>query len=335
MLPRSRVLPGLGADLRLAAGLFAPVAALLRHPLTVEEARAELARRLARREADFLALVRDAVYGDPTSVYRRLLQHAGCEYADLERLVGQDGVEGALRQLLHEGVYLSVDEAKGRQPIVRGRLTVPWSPNALSNPLAARHVPVATSGSRGAPTVVLMDLAYIRDHGVNVCLAVEAAGGADWAKAVWEVPGGGALYRMLKLSSFGTRVVRWFTQIDPAEPDLHPRYRWSHRLVRWASLAAGAPLPAPVHAPLGNPLPVGRWMAEVVRRGGTPWIRTFPSSAVRACQAALEAGIDLTGARFTVAGEPVTDAKLEAIRRSGAQATPRYGAIETGSLAWG
>jgi hypothetical protein len=76
-------------------------------------------------------------------------------------------------------------------------------------------------------------------------------------------------------------------------------------------------------------------MAEVVRRGGTPWIRTFPSSAVRACQAALDAGLDLAGARFTVSGEPVTDAKLEAIRRSGAQAAPRYGAIETGPLAWG
>ena len=140
---------------------------------------------------------------------------------------------------------------------------------------------------------------------------------------------------MLKLSSFGTRAARWFTQVDPADPALHPRYRWSHRLVRWASLAAGAPLPGPVHAPLGDPLPVARWMADVVRRGGTPWIRTFPSSAVRACQAALEAGIDLTGARFTVSGEPVTDAKLEAIRRSGAQVTPRYGTIETGSLAWG
>jgi hypothetical protein len=55
---------------------------------------------------------------------------------------------------------------------------------------------------------------------------------------------------------------------------------------------------------------------------------------VRACQAAREAGIDLTGARFTASGEPVTEAKLEAIRRSGAVATPRYGAMETGPMAW-
>ena len=322
-------------DLRVAAGLAGSVIRLLRHPVTPAEARGELARRLAQREQAFLALARDAIYGNPGSVYRRLLRHVGCEYGDLERLVGLNGLEAALRTLLRQGVHLTVDESKGRQPVVRGSLTVPPHPDMIRNPLAGRHVPVASSGSRGSPAAILMDLAFVRDHGVNVCLALEGAGGAHWVKAVWEVPGGAALYRMLKLSSFGTRVARWFTQVDPADPGLHPRYRWAHRLVRWASLAGGTPLPGPVHAPLDDPLPVARWMAEVVRRGGTPWIRTFPSSAVRACQAAVAAGVDLAGARFTVAGEPVTDAKLQAIRRSGAQATPRYGTVETGSIAWG
>jgi hypothetical protein len=180
-----------------------------------------------------------------------------------------------------------------------------------------------------------MDLACIRDHGVNTCLALEASGGAGWVKAVWAVPGGAALYRVLKLSSFGKRVTRWFTQVDPAAPGLHPRYRWSHRLVRWMSLAAGSPLPGPEYAPLDDPLPVVRWMAAVVREGGTPWIRTLPSSAVRACRAAVDAGIELTGARFTVSGEPVSAAKLDAIRRSGAEVTPRYGSIETGTIGYG
>jgi hypothetical protein len=325
----------LGIDLRGAAGLAGSVVRLLRRPVSLVEARAELAHRLAQPDQGFLALARGAIYGNPASVYRRLLGHVGCEYGDLERLVGQKGLEPALRDLLRQGVYLSVDEVKGRQPVVRGSLTVPVHPDMVRNPLARRHVPVASSGSRGSPTMTLMDLAFVRDHGVNVCLALEAAGGSDWVKAVYAVPGGAALYRMLKLSSFGTRVARWFTQVDPATPGLDPRYRWSHRLVRWTSLAAGVPLPDPVPAPLDDPLPVGRWMAEVVRRGGTPWIRTFPSSAVRACQAAVDAGIDLTGARFTISGEPVTDAKLDAIRRSGAQGAPRYGAMETGPIAWG
>lgn len=325
----------LGASLKTAAALAWPLVAFLRRPIGLPEARAELARRLPLRERDFLALVRDAVYANPESISCRLLRHAGCEYGDLERLVLQDGLDAALRRLLRAGVYLTVDEAKGRRPVVRGSLTVQVAPRALANPLAARHVPVASSGSRGARTMILMDLAFIRDHGVNTCLAVDAAGGAAWVKAAWEVAGGAALYRMLKLSSFGSRVARWFTQVDPADPGLHPRYRWTHRLVRAASIVAGAPLPGPVPAPLDDPLPVARWMADVVRRGGTPWIRTLPSSAVRACQAAVAGGIDLAGARFTISGEPVTNAKLEAIRRSGAEATPRYGSMETGPLAWG
>jgi hypothetical protein len=299
------------------------------------EAREELARRLARRERDFLDLVRDAVYANPASVYRRLLRHVGCEPGDLERLVAQRGLEGALRELLRQGVYLTVDEVKGRCPVVRGGLTLPVGPDSLANPLAARHVPVMSSGSRGAGTALSMDLAFIRDHGVNTCLALDAWGGSGWVKGVWAVPGGAALYRMLKLGSFGTPVARWFTQVNPAAPGLHPRYRWSHRLARWVSLATATPLPPPVHAPLDDPLPVARWMTEVVRRGGTPWIRTMPSSAVRACQAAVDAGIDLAGAWFTISGEPVTDAKLAAIRLSGARATPRYGAMETGPMAWG
>lgn len=307
----------------------------LRRPLTVSTAGEILARRLVERPHAFLALIRDAVYGHPASVYRQMLRHVGCEYGDLERLVREDDVEGALRRLLDLGVYLTVDESKGRQPIVRGTLTLWAVPASLTNPLVTGHAPVSSSGSRGTGTTVLMELACIRDHGVNTALALAAYQGTGWVKAVWGVPGGAALYRILKLSSFGHRVARWFTQVDPAAEGLHPRYRWSHRLVRWASLTTGAPLPGPEHAPLDEPLPVARWMAAVVREGGTPWIRTLPSSAVRACQAAVDARIDLTGARFTVSGEPVSAAKIQAIRRSGAAVTPRYGSMETGPIGYG
>ena len=110
----------LGIDLRVAAGLAGSVARLLRHPLSLAEARGELARRLAQREQDFLALARDAIYGHPASVYRRLLHHVGCELGDLDRLVRREGLEEALRQRLRQGVHMTVDEAKGRRPVVRG-----------------------------------------------------------------------------------------------------------------------------------------------------------------------------------------------------------------------
>ncbi len=110
-----------GSD--VAAGLrFVPrLPSFLRRPFTIEEARATLRRRLEHRGADFLWLARRAIYEHAASPYRALLNLAGCEYGDLERMVTQDGVEATLRTLYHSGVYLSVEEFKGRRPVVRGQ----------------------------------------------------------------------------------------------------------------------------------------------------------------------------------------------------------------------
>ncbi|MGH7319589.1 MAG: hypothetical protein ACRELA_08185, partial [Candidatus Rokuibacteriota bacterium] len=51
--------------LRLAARL----PGFLRHPLALDEARAIVAARLARRETSFLDVVRRGVYEHPTSQY--------------------------------------------------------------------------------------------------------------------------------------------------------------------------------------------------------------------------------------------------------------------------
>ena len=180
-----------------------------------------------------------------------------------------------------------------------------------------------------------MDLAFIRDLAVNTCLVLEARGGREWLKANWEVPGGGALYHVLMYSGFGAPQVRWFSQIDPGAPELPPRYRWSPRVMRWASLLAGVPLPAPEHVPIEAPLPIADWALSVRRTGQTPHFYTFPSSAVRLAQATLDAGRDLEGVQFLVGGEPVTPARLAAIRRAGAEALPGYGSIEGGVYGYG
>jgi len=321
-------------DLKAGVGFLTRLPSFLRHPLSVVESRAILKRRLEQREADFVALVRRAIYDHPPSPYRQLLRLAGCEYEDLEKLVSQDGVEGALRALFRHGVYLTVDEFKGRRPAARGSSAVAVDPARLRNPLTVFHVPIRSGGSRSRGTPVPIDLGFVRDCAVNTCLALNARGGAKWLKANWEVPGGGAMFRILKYSSFGAAQVRWFSQLDPATAGLHPRYRWSARVMRWGSVLAGVPLPRPQHVPIENPLPIADWMAEMLRTGHTPHLFTFPSSAVRLCQAAVDAGTDLTGAQLMVGGEPVTAVRLATIRRAGAQAVPRYGSIECGPIGY-
>ncbi len=302
----------------------------LRHPVGFEEARSILRRRLERREADFLSLLKHAVYDFVASPYRRLLAMAGCEYGDLEKLVTQDGVEGALGTLFRHGVYLTIDEVKGKRPAVRGGVAIAVNPGRLRNPGSAMHIPTRTSGSRGSGTPVGIDLACLRDAAANFCAVYEAQGGVGWRHAVWSVPGGAAMNQILRFSGFGAYPGHWFSQIDPAAPSLHPRYRWSARVMRWGSLMAGIPLPIPIHVSLEDPLPIVHWMAGVLRAGGTPHLSTFASSAVRLCQAARVAGVDLRGAQFTMSGEPTTAARLAAVRRDGVGALPQYGSSEAG-----
>jgi hypothetical protein len=318
-----------------AARFLGSLPGFLRRPVGSAEARATIGRRMERRGPDFLALVRRAVYGHAASPYRRLLHEAGCEYPDLERLVTREGVEGALRVLHRQGVYLTVDEFKGRRPAVRGSMVLPVDPRSLRNPASAAHLPVRSGGSRSAGTPFPIDLGFVRDCAVDTRVAFDAMGGAGSHKAIWEVPGAGAVFRILKYAGCGHVPARWFSQVDSADPTLHPRYRWSARAMGWGGILAGTRLPRPDHVPADDPLPIARWMVEVLRAGGVPHLRTFPSSAVNVCQAAHRAGLDLSGALLMVAGEPVTAARIRTMRAVGTRVWPRFGSMETGPLGFG
>ncbi len=319
----------------VGARLLWSVPRYLRQPIRPEEARAILAQRLTARETDFLTLARRAIYQHPGSPYRKLLELAGCQYGDLERLVRADGLEAALRALYRRGVYLTVDEFKGRRPAIRGSTTLDVQPTQLRNPGAAVYVPRYSSGSRGQGTPAPFDLAHLRDRAVDVTVWLEARGGLRWRHAIWGVPGGTSITHLLEYAAAGAPLVRWFSPVDPAAPGLHVRYRWMGRVLQAAGLLAGVAQPGPVHVPLEAPLPIARWMEDVLQAGEVPHLHTTASCAVRLCEAARQAGIDLRGARFTLRSEPLTPVRLAAIRESGAEALPRYASVETGPMAVG
>ncbi len=321
------------ADLVAGLGFVRELTRALRRPFDLPRAEAILRRRLATREDGFLALARRAIYGHPPSPYRRLLRAAGCDYADLARLVAAEGVEGALAELCRHGVYLAVDEFKGRRPVVRSGVSMTIEPRALFVPGVAGHVRVQTSGSRGAGSAVPIDLACVRDHAVNTHLTLAAAGGAAWRHAHWGVPGGAALVNLIEFALGGTPPARWFSQLDPAGARLHPRYRWSARGLRWGGRLAGVAFPAPEPAPPEDPAPILRWMAATLRAGAVPHLWTYASAAVRVCEAAWAAGVELAGAQFTAGGEPSTAARLAVVHRVGPRAWPRYGSTETDIIA--
>ena len=314
-------------EIAAGAAFAARLPWFLRRSYTVGEARTILRRRLERREADFVALARETIYPNPASPYRRLLEVAGCEYGDLARLVAQEGVEGALRALYRQGVYLTVEEFKGHRPAVRGGTAIDVDPGRCRNPRLAAHLSTQSSGSRRPRSTTAVSLEFVRDQAVDRCLSLDARGG-PWRLAQWDIPGGG-ITAMLTYSTGGSAPERWFSPVDPADPALHPRYRWSARALRWGSLLAGRPLPTPRHVPVDDPLPVAQWITDVRRVGGKPLLVAYTSPVVRLCRAALDAGLELDGARFSLWGEPLTDARLAVIRRTGADAFSVYATSET------
>jgi hypothetical protein len=302
--------------------------------MTRAEARAALRRSLEERHVAFLSMAR-TLLRDTASPYRELLALAGCEYGDLEKLVAQEGVEGALAVLFRRGVYLTLDELKGRRPVVRGSATVNVEPARLANPFARVELPAYSSGSRGTRTHVGIGLDAVREEAIGIALLHEACGDRGWRNAVWGVPGGWSILRILEFAAFGAAPERWFSQVDPRRSEVHARYRLSARALRWGGLLGGVRLPLPEHVSLDDPLPIARWMAAVRRSGGTPNLTGFASSAVRVCRAAAAAGLDVRGAWFTIGGEPVTPARVAAIQDVGGRVLPRYGATETGIIGQG
>ena len=296
-------------------------------PLTITESRLILRRRLERREEDFLDFMRRSVLANPASPYIPLFRQAGCEPGDLERLVRRDGLEGALQALFRAGIYLTADEYKGRRAVVRGNFSRTINPMQLRNPLMVPHYLATTSGSRGEATHVPLDIACIRDRAVNVYLALAARGGVRWHNAVWMIPGIGPV---LWYSSWARPVARWFWPIPMEARNLPSRYRWSARLVVWTSRLAGTSIPSPEPVSPDSPLPIARWMAKTIGDGKVPHVWGYPSSALRLCREALNAGVHLAGSQFTLTGEPVTEACLSAIRRVGAEAVPDYGSADSG-----
>ena len=274
------------------------------------------------------------MYPHPDSPYRRLLERAGCQYGDLERLVRTEGLEGALRALVGQGVFLTVAELRGRQPVVRGGLRFTLEPGALRNPRSAYHVPGQTGGSRSPGVALAIDLRFVRDVAADLAASMGARGAAGWQVAYWDVPGG-TIRPLLVCAKAGQPPHRWFSLVDTASPDVPGRYRWSARAIRWGSRLSGIRLPAPEHVPVSDPLPVARWMRQVLEAGQTPLLLTYSSPAVRLAEAARVAGLDLRGARLLIYGEPVTAARLAVIRRVGADALPLYIAMETWRLGEG
>lgn len=308
----------------------------LRAPLTLEGARRIVRERLERREANFLGLMERSVYGHAASPYLALLKLAGCELGDLGNLVWSKGLEGALGALREAGVYVTFEEFKGRKPIVRGGRTIETTPRAFDNPAARRDFTLNTGGSSGLASLVNQDLDYIAAGAPHHMLMLDAWGALDLPAVHWMnmLPGGGLRF-ILQRAHFGMSPDKWYAPVGWRESKSWVKYRAATAYMVFWMRAMGVRVSLPEVAELDEAGKIARYLRGKLDRGEPSLLLCNVSRALRVAVAAEEGGFDLSGLTVRVGGEPVTAAKMEAIRRSGARVIPAYGAVDTGSLGLG
>lgn len=321
--------------LRDFLGLLGSLHGFFAEPLTFEAARAVIRTRVEQRDGLFLAMAR-TTFLRPGSPYHTLLGLAGCAYRDLELLVGQRGVDSALRALQREGVYLSFEEYAAGEAR-RGEHLVRFRSSALDGPMGPGALTARTGGTRSQGRWINFHIDNLADQSApQFAVALEMFAGRSTPSLVWHLgfPSGAGLAACFALARLHRAPRRWFTLAPMPRAVLGPKghHRLFVQAARLQAARAGIRLPTPEHIPVGQ---VGRVLdaVRVIRQeDGRCLIYTTPSCAVRLAAEARRCGVSLENVTVLTSAEPLTRTKAEEIRKAGGHAFSFYASAEAGLI---
>lgn len=317
--------------LEFASGLRS----FLKTPVTINQARQVITNRLSQRQDNLLDSVKTNVYGNPVSPYMRLLSLVGCEYGDFEHMVRVTGIEETLETLAGQGVYVSLEEFKGIREAKRGSSSFTFEESDFDAPTRSGGLELRSGASRSAGTRTTYDIGSLTNYTVHRIFELSGAGAYGVPMGIWMpiLPGGGPR-TLLTAVKAGLRPARWFSQVGKPSGSTY-RDRLVTDFIVLAGRLFGSRLPRPEYTPLEQADHVAEWVSQNTRRFGGCFLNTYPSSALRVCQAAKEKGLNIEGLRCTGAGEPFTEGKRSEIEAVGARYTPSYASVETGIIGIG
>ena len=322
------------AEAQMLARFAAGLKPFLAETLTPEQARLMLAEAKANRTQAFLEILRRSVFGFPDKPYAWLFSRAGIGAAEAGHMVREHGIEGALQRWMDQGVYLTLDEFKGRVPIRRFGAELPVQASDFDNPLLKRDFEAATSGSSGVRRRLAIDLDLLRFETALHLLFFRTAVPEGSPIALWRPvpPGTAGIKRALCHLRAGQRLDRWFT-MEPFSPFRPATKAWAITMTALASSRlAGKPVPIPQTVMLDEAARVARWAASQIERGATPYLDTTASAGVRVVRAALDGRLNLRGAFFRTGSEPLTPARAALFAEAGCRVHNHYAISETGPV---
>jgi hypothetical protein len=322
------------SELSLSLRFLRDLPAFLNNALTPLHCERSIDNKHPSREASFLDIVERAIFRLPDSPYHQLMKWAAIDRHQIKTWTDQGGIEGALEALYAAGVYLTIDEFKGRQPIVRKGLKLTTRTRDFDNPLVTRHLVSQTGASRSAGIRIYLDLEHYAQDAVYDYFFLKAHGLLNRPYAIYRPapPYGTGIKALLSHAKLGMIAHKWF-----AQNDWKPTSRnWKHSLMTalavYGGRLTGFALAAPEHVPLREAWRVAVWLSNQKKRGQPALLNTNAASGVRVCMAALEKGIDISGTLFRFGGEPFTPSKAEVVSATGARAVCHYTMGETGRI---
>lgn len=306
----------------------------LREKVTLEEARETIKKRLQEREANFLRIAEKGIFGYSKSPYLPLLKRAGCEFGDLRDTVRRRGLEYALRELREAGVCITFEQFKGREPVECDGKSYLLTSREFDNPFLTRSYYGTTGGSTGKAARVAFDLDAMTAQAAQNLITGEVHGTLGMPRGMWR----GVLPNMLGVggllggAKIGNVPLRWFTPLMKEDRRPSLKYSLANEWIVRLGRFYGEPFPMPEPVRLDEAVVIARWVAQTVKERGSCHMSAFASMSLRIAIAAIDNGIDLTGAVLAGGGEPPTEAKVNTIKKSGARQRSGYSFSEVGAV---
>jgi hypothetical protein len=311
-------------------GLLRPLTRFLRDRSDIAHIVETLKQGVASRDERFLAVMRERVYARRESPYLKLLEHAGCDYADIEAEVRRRGLDETLRRLAGAGVYLTSEEFKGKIDVARGATRFRVRPADFGSGENSAGYTIHTSGMTQGPIALNTSLDWLaaRTYITGAFFAAHNLFSSVHAMYDSILPGPGGINNLLIYNRLGVASERWFARTVPGLRQLH-NYVMTYAIVLTARYA-GPGFPAPEFIDVRDVARIVDWLEGKIREGKTPCLTAAASNAARVARAAWDRGVALQGTKFICSGEPLTDAKRAVIERAGAGATVRYASGDAG-----
>lgn len=306
----------------------------LREKVTLEMAREDIRRRLQERETNFLRVAEKGIFGHAKSPYHPLLKEAGCEFGDLRDTVRRRGLEFALRELREAGVCFNFEQFKGREPVECGGKSWYLTSRDFDNPFLRASYYGTTGGSTGAAARVAFDLESMAAAASQNLITGEAHGTIGMPRGIWRgiLPNSLGVGALLGGAKVGNVPLRWFTPLMHGDRRPSLKYRLANEWIIRLGRFYGEPFPKPEPVRLDEAAVIARWVARTVKERGSCHMSAFASMSLRIAIAAIDEGIDLTGALLAGGGEPPTETKANTIRKSGARYRAGYSFSEVGAV---